>query len=52
MSDLWNKILAEVVRIIGSDEEPVITYGRELMDLPDDLPALTTVAIKTPGMII
>jgi hypothetical protein len=48
----WNDILSEVERIITSDGEPVITYGRELLDLPADLPALTTIAIKTPDMII
>ncbi len=52
MNQIWQNILTEVERIIQTDSEPIITYGRELLDLPADLAALTTVAIKTPEMII
>jgi hypothetical protein len=49
---IWHDILAKVEQIIKTDSDPVITYGRELMDLPADLAALTTVAIKNPGMTV
>lgn len=52
MERLWSDILNTVKQIIAHDSDPVITYGRDLMDLPDDLPALTTVAIKNPDMTV
>jgi hypothetical protein len=51
MNDIWNKLLDEAKRIVASDSDPIITYGRELMDVPEDLAALTTVAIKTPELV-
>ncbi len=52
MTNVWQELFAETERIIAGDADPVITYGRDLIDLPEDMEVLKTVAIKTPEMII